>query len=290
MQNKKNYYTVMFIPEGNAKTFSMHIHKNVVYSLIAFLCIFLVGFVLLVVKSGEIAAKLQLVSALSSENKQLKEDNRKMTYIYEKMDRIDQLGRYLQRIATAEGVGTKPGRPSFGSLPRSDDTAFSKDNNDDFLNKIQTTPKANVNELQKRGEAAEVYLAALPNIQPVVDGWITRRFVVVASDTEQAHNGIDYAATLGTLIRATAQGVVEDVGNDKYFGLILTIKHGYGFSTKYGHCSQILVAKGDHVERGQTIALVGNTGRSSAPHLHYEVLKDGKNIDPTRYIYNTAGK
>jgi murein DD-endopeptidase MepM/ murein hydrolase activator NlpD len=113
---------------------------------------------------------------------------------------------------------------------------------------------------------------------------------MVGTDTSAAHNGIDYAATLGTLIRATAPGVVEDVSNDTYFGKTLTIKHGYGFSTRYGHCSQIIVAKGDHVERGQTIALVGNTGRSSAPHLHYEVQKDGKNLDPTKYVFGSSAK
>jgi murein DD-endopeptidase MepM/ murein hydrolase activator NlpD len=136
----------------------------------------------------------------------------------------------------------------------------------------------------KRQETAEQYIASVPNIQPVIDGWITRRFSMVGSDTSSVHTGIDYAATLGTLIRATAPGVVENVSNDKYFGLILVVRHGFGFSTKYGHCSQVLVSKGDHVERGQTIALVGNTGRSSAPHLHYEVLKDGKNVDPIKYV------
>jgi murein DD-endopeptidase MepM/ murein hydrolase activator NlpD len=65
---------------------------------------------------------------------------------------------------------------------------------------------------------------------------------------------------------------------------MVTIKHGYGFMTRYGHCLQVLVNKGDHVERGQTIALVGNTGRSSAPHLHYEIIKEGKNVDPQEYI------
>jgi murein DD-endopeptidase MepM/ murein hydrolase activator NlpD len=290
MQNKKKYYTIMFIPEGNAKTFSMHIHRNIVYSLVVFLLIFLVGFILLVVKSGEIAAKLQLVYLLTNENKHLREDNGKITSIAEKIDRIEQMGRYLHRIARSSGADPKPSPAILGSVRQNGVTSFSRDNVDEQLDSMRMTSAGGMRQFQKKGEAAELYIASLPNIQPVVDGWITRRFVVVANDTEQTHNGLDYAATQGTLIRATAPGVVEDVCNDRYFGLLLTIRHGYGFSTKYGHCSQILVAKGDHVERGQTIALVGNTGRSSAPHLHYEILKDGKNADPTKYIYSNEVK
>ena len=95
---------------------------------------------------------------------------------------------------------------------------------------------------------------------------------------------MDFAATLGTPIKASAPGVVGKIENDKYFGLLVTIFHNNGFVTRYGHCSQILVSKHDRVKRGQTIALVGNTGRSTAPHLHYEVIKDGKYIDPLKHI------
>jgi murein DD-endopeptidase MepM/ murein hydrolase activator NlpD len=290
MQIKKKYYTIMFIPEGNAKTFSMHIHRNIVYSLAVFLLIFLVGFILLVVKSGEIAAKLQLVYLLTNENRHLREDNRKITSIAEKIDRIEQLGRYLHRIARSSGADPKQSQAMLGSVRQNGERVFSRDNMGELPDSIRMISAGGDRLFQKKVGAAEPYIAALPNIQPVVDGWITRRFVVVANDTEQTHNGLDYAATQGTLIRATAPGVVEEVCNDRYFGLLLTIRHGYGFSTRYGHCSQILVAKGDHVERGQTIALVGNTGHSSAPHLHYEILKDGKNTDPTKYIYSNEVK
>jgi murein DD-endopeptidase MepM/ murein hydrolase activator NlpD len=280
----------MFIPEGNAKTFSIHIHRNIVYSLAVFLLIFFTGFILLVVKSGEIAAKLQLVYQLTDENRQLREDNKKMTYIAEKIDRIEQLGRYLHRIARSSGAEPKRNQTTPGVIRQNGEAAIFRDNIDEQLDSIRITSAGGERQLQKKGEAGELYLASVPNIPPVVDGWITHRFVVLANDTEQTHNGLDYAATQGTLIRATAPGVVDDVCNDRYFGLLLTVRHGYGFSTRYGHCSQILVAKGDHVERGQTIALVGNTGRSSAPHLHYEILKNGKNTDPTKYIYRNEVK
>ena len=101
-----------------------------------------------------------------------------------------------------------------------------------------------------------------------------------------SHLGVDFAAQKGTPIRSTAPGVVEDVINDTYFGLLITIKHKFGIMTRYGHCMQTLVSKGDKIERGQTVALLGNTGASSAPHLHYEILKDGKNVDPMKYMFD----
>jgi murein DD-endopeptidase MepM/ murein hydrolase activator NlpD len=290
MKKKKNFYTIMFIPEGNAKTFSMHIHRSVVYSLVVFLIVFIVGFILLVFKSGEIAAKLQLVYLLSSENRQLKEENKSIKLISTKVDGIEQMSRYLQRLATATSLDPKKGLLAFSKAAGGNDAVYAKDNMDELFDNMRNSSADEGAALAKRQESAAQYVASVPNIQPVVDGWITRRFSMVESDTSAVHTGIDYAATLGTLIRATAPGVVENVANDKYFGLILTIKHGYGFLTKYGHCSQVLVAKGDHVERGQTIALVGNSGRSSAPHLHYEVLKDGRNVDPIKYVLNGSLK
>jgi murein DD-endopeptidase MepM/ murein hydrolase activator NlpD len=290
MHKKKNFYTIMFIPEGNARTFSMHIHRNIVYSLLVFLVVFFVGFILLVVKSGEIAAKLQLVYLLTGENRQLREENKTMKSIAVKIDGIEQMSRYLQRIATATNTDPKKGLLAFSKTASGSEAVFAKDNMDELLDNMRKASGGEAKTAARRLEATELYIASVPNIQPVVDGWITRRFSMTGTDTSAAHTGIDYAATLGTLIRATAPGVVEDVSNDKYFGLTLMIKHGYGYSTKYGHCSQILVAKGDHVERGQTIALVGNTGRSSAPHLHYEVLKDGKNVDPTNFVFGGSTK
>ena len=279
----------MFIPEGNARTFSIHIHRNIVYSLAAFLLIFFVGFVLLVVKSGEIAAKLQLVYILTSENKRLKEESRKMSYVVLKLDRMEQLARYLQNIVRSPAGDLKKSQNALAA--REDGEAvFTGDNLDDVLDSLRRPSGGDSAESRKPSAATKLYVAALPNIQPVFEGWITRRYLAEANDTEQAHNGVDYAATQGTLIRATGPGVVEDVANDKYFGLMITVNHGYGMSTRYGHCSQILVAKGAHVDRGQTIALVGNTGRSSAPHLHYEILKDGKNVDPMKYILGTDDK
>ena len=122
---------------------------------------------------------------------------------------------------------------------------------------------------------------------PPVRGWVTQKFSTIPR-RGVAHLGIDIAADEGTPIIAAAPGKISDVSTDRFYGNLVTIDHGNGFITRYGHCLKIFVAKGQHVNRGQRIALVGSTGYSSAPHLHYEVIKNGKNINPLGFI--VAGK
>jgi murein DD-endopeptidase MepM/ murein hydrolase activator NlpD len=272
MQKDKKYYTIMFIPEGEAKPFSVHVYRSIVYSAIFFFIVFFIGSLCLLLKSGEIAAKLQLVYALRSENKKLIEENNKLNFLRDKIEKIEVMGAYLQKMATIAGDPVKQKEQASNLLSKpGEDVGFKTDTLEDKK------------DIKQKSEVSQGFFAAVPNIEPT-EGWITRKFVLQQNDTEQVHWGVDFAATSGTLIRATARGMVEDVYKDTYFGLIVVIKHGYGFISRYGHCSQVLVAKGDHIERGQTIALVGNTGRSSAPHLHYEVIKDGKMVDPLEYI------
>ena len=94
------------------------------------------------------------------------------------------------------------------------------------------------------------------------------------------HEGIDFSAAIGTPIIASASGVVSRSGWDAQYGNVIEIKHAEGFKTRYAHASQLLVRVGQTVNRGEVIAKVGNTGRSTGPHLHYEIIKAGTHINP----------
>jgi murein DD-endopeptidase MepM/ murein hydrolase activator NlpD len=96
------------------------------------------------------------------------------------------------------------------------------------------------------------------------------------------HAGVDLSARPGTPVKATAPGMVRVAGNAAGYGTMVAIDHGHGIESRYGHLQSVSVAKGQQVERGQLVGLSGNTGRSTAPHLHYEVLVDGRAIDPRR--------
>jgi murein DD-endopeptidase MepM/ murein hydrolase activator NlpD len=129
-------------------------------------------------------------------------------------------------------------------------------------------------------------LAATPNVRPT-RGWITSRFgyrISPFTGRPSFHAGIDIAASPGTPIVAPADGIVSFVGFDQGYGKILTIDHGYGVTTRYGHASQIFVRMGQRVSRFDVVASVGSTGRSTGPHLHYEVRVNGVPRNPMLYI------
>ena len=103
------------------------------------------------------------------------------------------------------------------------------------------------------------------------------------------HAGIDLAATTGTPVKATAAGVVRFAGNAEGYGHSVILDHGSGVESRYGHLQTVGVARGQRVERGQPIGLSGNSGRSTAPHLHYEVRVDGRPVNPRRLVRESDG-
>lgn len=132
------------------------------------------------------------------------------------------------------------------------------------------------------------YLTSIPSIWPV-KGWITSKFgyrISPFTHTLKFHEGLDIANQVGTKIVAPAEGYVIFSGWARGYGNTIIIGHGYGFSTVYGHLETINVNEGQHVERGQVIALLGSTGRSTGPHLHYEVRVKGVPVNPINYILN----
>lgn len=131
-------------------------------------------------------------------------------------------------------------------------------------------------------------LAATPSIRPV-KGWVSSRFgyrVSPFTGRREFHRGLDIATRDGTPIIAPADGVVTYAGRKGLMGNMLTIDHGFGMVTRYGHIKKILKKKGSRIKRGETIALVGSTGRSTGPHVHYEIRLNGLAVNPTRYFLN----
>ncbi len=130
-------------------------------------------------------------------------------------------------------------------------------------------------------------LAATPSIMPTT-GWLTSAFTRMRSHpilhVARAHQGLDVTAPRGTPIEAPAKGTVIQAGWEAGYGNTVTIDHGYGIVTRFAHASRILVRVGTRVQRGERIALVGNSGLSTGPHLHYEVHVNGRPVDPRRYI------
>ncbi len=153
--------------------------------------------------------------------------------------------------------------------------------------------QSSFDEIQKLVANKEQLLARTPAIQPINNKDLTR----VASGfgyridpiykTTKMHAGIDFTAPQGTPVYATADGTVKTAGNTgNGYGNHVIINHGYGYETLYGHMVRVKARNGQAVKRGEVIGWVGSTGKSTGPHLHYEVHKYGKHIDPIYFFYN----
>jgi biotin carboxyl carrier protein len=130
-------------------------------------------------------------------------------------------------------------------------------------------------------------LAATPSIMPT-QGWLSSAFSAMRTHPilhmARPHEGIDVSAPMGSPIEAPAAGVVTDAGWENGYGNTITINHGFGIVTKFAHASKLLVKTGQRVSRGQRIALVGNSGLATGPHLHYEVHVNGKPVNPLKFV------
>ncbi len=131
-----------------------------------------------------------------------------------------------------------------------------------------------------------------PEGRPVSTGYISSGFgqrVDPFTGGGEFHEGIDFAAPEGTRIRAVAAGIVTWAGQRGGYGNMVQIDHGNGYATRYGHAYRVLVHVGQTVQRGDVLALVGDTGRSTGPHVHFEVLRNGHEVNPARFIALRAG-
>jgi murein DD-endopeptidase MepM/ murein hydrolase activator NlpD len=150
-----------------------------------------------------------------------------------------------------------------------------------------------LDEVYKMARNKADMLASIPAIQPVSNKDLKRlsSFYGLRTDpiykVKKFHEGVDFSAPKGTEIYSTGDGVVVNARkSNRHYGNTIKIDHGYGYVTVYAHMEDFSVKKGEHVKRGQVIGTVGNTGKSTAPHLHYEVRKNGRPLNPIHYFFN----
>lgn len=161
------------------------------------------------------------------------------------------------------------------------------------LSMLVSYQQKSYNDIENMVKNKEKLLAAIPAIQPVSNKDLTR----IASGfgyridpvykVKKLHAGLDFASPIGTPIYATANGVVTEANyNEGGYGNHVVINHGYGYETLYGHMVRMKARVGQKVKRGEVIGYVGSTGKSTGPHCHYEVHKNGTPVDPVYFFYN----
>jgi len=163
----------------------------------------------------------------------------------------------------------------------------------DFLSMLDTLDS----EMQDRGQKLSVLESLLmsrslhervmPSGKPIADGWLSSKYGKrndPFTGKQDFHKGLDFAGKKGSEVITVGDGVVSWAGKRSGYGNLIEINHGNGYTTRYGHNQKHLVQVGDKVKKGQQIALMGSTGRSTGPHVHFEVLQNGKTVNPSKYI------
>jgi len=249
--------TIHIIPEnGKLRTFTFT--YRFLRILLAVLILIFLGLVYLGVNYGKVYATAAKAAMLERKNFVLEEQNKKVREIERKLAKFEALSK---KLAVSLGIGTEAPELETGIT---------------IVEEGKGKPDV-TNEKNKLTREAIEYLRYIPNIYPVNGGWISQGYL-------KKHPAIDLSVAPGTPIYSTVDGTVTFSGWDNYFGNMIKIENAAGFTIILGHNKRNLVKKGDEIRKGDIVALSGNTGRSTAPHLHYEILMQGRHVNPLNYL------
>lgn len=199
----------------------------------------------------------------------------------------------MEKLASMAGLDTVPYDlntiPAQGGI---DDSGLrvSTDEFDDKLSELETVfsqQSLQLTMIQDYLITEDAIESAIPMGKPITSGWISSYYgyrLDPFNGKKTFHHGLDFAGKSGSDVNTVADGIVSWTGNRSGYGQMVEIEHGNGYVTRYAHNKSLSVAKGDRVEKGQQIALMGSTGRSTGPHVHFEVLLDGKTVNPYKFV------
>ncbi|HVN76063.1 MAG TPA: peptidoglycan DD-metalloendopeptidase family protein [Thermoanaerobaculaceae bacterium] len=286
---EKRHSTIIIVPHAHGKVFKIQLSPVLLKSL-AFLGIAVaVLSVVSIVASGNFLRQRALFRALQSENKQLKGNNQRLAQTLTQVQtRLAQFEQRTKALAIAAGVANLFSDTS-GAAPAvagSGGPLTRLAGEPEALVRKQEQLDQQLAKVEKRLSEQALVLSHTPVVAPVV-GVITDGFgprIDPVTHQPAFHDGLDISVAFGTVISAPADGVVTFADRDSGYGRLLKINHGYGYTTMYGHLDRFLVKEGSRVTRGQPIGKVGMSGRTTGPHLHYEVWKDGEKQNPLYYI------
>ncbi len=246
----KGRMSIILVPPGGGKPRSFNLGKRglVVGSVVAVAVLAL--FVLALVTVGTVGRNSITIARLKRENLKLKEDRGRLAELEDELARLRVVERRLVSLVGLEPEESKRERAAGSASLLSGGPAQSFD-----------------------------YSGRSPTLWPV-RGEISRGF----SEKKGGHKGIDIAVARGTPVRAAGDGTVDFAGPDEVFGNMIILNHGSGISSLYGHNSSLTATRGEMVRKGQIIAYSGSSGRSSAPHLHFEISRYGKQMDPLTFL------
>jgi len=299
MMTKK--YTFIFVPDVTGKFIRFSVPKAVIHGaggLVAVLFFAFTYFSLSIIKKTEDLGELRdLRSITASQKLEIEQFNQKMKLMETQLARLEKFDRKLRVITALEkpaansdfGVGG-PGREDMdlsGASKKFNNTVLDSLNTDfDRMKQQAESQEISFFELDEFFKEQSAMFSHTPSIWPV-RGFITSGFGYRRSPftgMREIHEGLDIATQMKAQVLAPASGIVINAGLNSSYGNVIEIDHGYGVVSRYAHAAKLLVNPGQRVKRGDLIALVGSTGRSTGPHLHYEIQLNGVPVNPYRYI------
>lgn len=281
---EKRAISVRVVPADGGRSLEWAVSRTTLLALgvTGFLLVALLGFLL--TRAGDLARRAEEADRLVRRNAELEESLQKVAALERELVTMRALDREIRGWAglPAEPAAAResPGAPSAPGASSGEQAFESARGLGEETGGALVAPPAL--DARAAGIDPEAVAGAHPLRWPV-DGWVSSEFGE-ARGTDGPHSGIDIVAVPGSAVVAAAGGRVSVAGSDAELGRVVVIDHGNGLFTYYGHNAEIAVRAGDAVGAGQKVASVGSTGRSSAPHLHFEVRQDGCALDPRAFL------
>jgi murein DD-endopeptidase MepM/ murein hydrolase activator NlpD len=271
--------TILLVPENRGASLSFKVSSLVLRLLVVAAVVLAFFFVVMLISWGTLYRKASIYDRLAEENAELLQEHNR---VIELQKRVEQLTQLSDQIREALGATDQPSesdlrRPSAQLLNQANQPPASSFQAEPLdASSAQFPDRTSV---YRFGGEEILKDQDVPSIWPV-QGYVSRSFEPDEVIPAHSHNGIDLAAAEGTVIKATAGGVVVWSGWSPLYGNTIVLAHASGYFSMYGHCQVILAAIRSRVERGAPMALLGNTGQSSAPHLHFEIWHGNTPLDP----------
>ncbi|UCF04529.1 MAG: M23 family metallopeptidase [bacterium] len=256
---KKGTFSIVIVPHDLQKTRTYRVQYRLFYAFVAICIVGFVAMVVFVLTYGRLLLKTQETVALERRVEELTARSDQIRALVRNLVQLRAMDLQVRRLL---GMELAPGDSVI--LARAEATELEIE--------------------RERYDEREQILRSIPSFWPV-HGHITRKFDISGGEKDpEYHPGIDISVPLGTPIRAAAAGSVTETGWDDVYGYYVQIDHGYGIKTLYGHSERLVVIRGERIGRGQTLGYTGSTGKSTAPHLHFEVTQNNVHMDPLKYL------
>ncbi len=283
-KRRSNKISVLIVPEDNAEPYSFRIRTSVVKGLYVLGAILIVHVILGGIFYWKYAKLLAVNDSITIYNTQLQEDNNRVIGLAEQ---LDDLATNYKKITSLLGVESIIHASSNGNIEKREENKLLEN----IVPAVASESKkeASLREVQKKmifspkKSKLHKYAENIPSLLPV-KGFLTLDFHKDGWFMPKTHAGIDIVAKKGTIIRAAGAGVIIFANWTFDLGNLIIIDHGGGILSYYGHNQRLLEPEKSYVNKGKPIALLGSSGNSSGPHLHFEIWRDGAPVDPKEYI------